>query len=476
MTILWHSDEAEKITAGKLQGRWSATGVSIDTRTLKKGDLFVALKGDQGDGHDYVAQALELGAAAAIVSHTPKGLSQDAPLLIVQNTLEALELLGQSARARTSAKIIAITGSVGKTGTKEMLSRALSDQGQTHWSQKSYNNHWGVPLTLSLMDPGCDYGVYEIGMNHAHEITPLAEMVKPDIAIITTVAAVHIENFSDGITGVADAKAEIFNGLSDHGVAIIHHDMEQYDRVMSHVNARGVNVLTFGEHQDSDARMIECLEAANGTRVKALVMGEEICFTLKHAGRHLAMNALAVLLAVKTLGRDVQKAAKSLEAIEPLAGRGKRELLNIGDSSNPVTLIDESYNANPTAMRAAFRVVALIDPGRGGRRIAILGDMLELGENAARMHADLALPIKAANIDLVYTTGTLMKNLFDALPANQRGVHKDTSAELAEIVPDVLVPGDVVMIKGSRGAKMDLVVEALRALPKKFDSKARANG
>lgn len=472
--ILWSAIDAQKATRGKLQGRsWAASGVSIDTRTLQKGDLFIALKGDAGDGHTYVQQALAKGAACAVVSRVPDGLAPDAPLLLVPDTFIALEDLGRFARARTGAKCVAITGSVGKTGTKEMLGVALAAQGQAHWSQKSYNNHWGVPLSLALMPAGADYGVFEVGMNHAHEITPLSKMVQPKIAIITTVAAVHTENFANGIEGVADAKSEVFEGLEASSIAIINRDMDQYARVLAHARTKGVRALTFGEHAQADACMLECLEAANGTRVRARIEGTEYTYTLKDAGKHQAMNALAVLLAVKNLGADVAKAIHALAQIEPVAGRGKREQINVGDPKNPITLIDESYNANPTAMRAAFRVVALIDPGRGGRRIAVLGDMLELGQDSARMHAELAMPLKAANIDLVYTAGPLMRNLHEALPANQRGVHKETSAELAEIVPDVLVPGDVVMIKGSRGSRMDLVVEALRRMPKKFNAHAQ---
>lgn len=465
--IIWTSKEASDATKGKASGEWQAFGVSIDTRTIQEGDLFVALKGDAGDGHDFVAQALEKGAAAALVDHEVMGVDED-KLLVVEDTLKGMQDLGHAARARTGAKVIGITGSVGKTGTKEMLATAFDAQGQAHASIKSYNNHWGVPLSLSNMHAGTDFGVFEMGMNHPNEITPLTKQVKPDIAIITTIAPVHIEAFDDGLDGITKAKAEIFNGLEVGGYAVLNRDIDQFETLQSMAEEKGAKVVTFGEHGQADAHLIDCLEAANGSRVKARILEEEVSFTLQIAGRHIAQNAMAVLLAVKLAGGDIQKAAKAIERQEPIMGRGKREKLDIGEPTNPITLIDESYNASPAAMNASFKVLALVDPGRGGRRIAILGDMLELGKDADKLHADLALPLKAANIDLVYTCGKHMKKLHETLPANQRGAHKATSKELAEIVPDVLIPGDVVMVKGSLGSKMGLVVEALRALPNKF--------
>jgi UDP-N-acetylmuramoyl-tripeptide--D-alanyl-D-alanine ligase len=465
--IIWSSKDAIKATGGLCSGEWCATGMSIDTRTIKEGDLFVALQGENGDGHAYVAQALENGAVAALVSKKIDGVSEE-KLLIVDDTLKAMEALGCASRARTAAKVIGITGSVGKTGTKEMLATAFGVQSQTHASIKSYNNHWGVPLSLSSMHAGTDYGVFEMGMNHANEITPLTKMVKPDIAIITTIAPVHIEHFDNGIEGIIDAKAEIFDGVVEGGATILNRDIESFATLKEKAESKNLKVYSFGEHETADAKMVDCLEAANGSRVKANIMGEDVQFSLQIAGRHIAQNAMAVLLAVKLAGADVQKAAKALAKQEPIIGRGKREIIETGIKDNPITLIDESYNASPEAMKAAFKVLALVDPGRGGRRIAVLGDMLELGKDAGNMHADLALPLKAANVDLVYTCGKHMKKLYENLPANQRGEHKETSHELASIVPDVLTPGDVVMVKGSLGSKMGLVVEALRALPSKF--------
>lgn len=468
---IWTAKDAVAATGGQARGDWAATGVSIDTRSLKTGDLFIALKGDKSDGHAYVKQALAAGACAAMVSTAETGQN----LLVVKDTFEALRDLGRASRARTGAKIIAITGSVGKTGTKEMLAAAFGANGQTHASKASHNNHWGVPLSLASMHAGCDYGIFEIGMNHAGEITPLTQMVKPHLSIITTVAAVHLEHFGTE-EKIADAKAEIFEGMERGGLAVLNRDNQWFTHLSAKAKAKGLKICSFGEHADADARLAECIEAANGSRIKARIIDEDVSFTLHIPGRHIAINTLSVLLAVKVLGGDVRKAATALEKIEPIKGRGLRETINIGDPANPVTLIDESYNASPTAMRAAFKVLALVDPGRGGRRIAVLGDMRELGPDGPRLHRELSLPLQAAGVNLVYTCGPLMKNLYDELPPEKRGVHNDDNVEMAKIVPDVLVPGDVVMVKGSRGGgekpRMQLIVEAVRALPERLKNKA----
>lgn len=468
---LWSSVEAAKATGGTTSGNWVASGISIDTRTLQKGDLFIAIRGDAMDGHKFASDALAKGAAAVVIDSKIDGIPAD-KILMVSDTFKAMQDLGIAARARTGAKIIGITGSVGKTGTKEMLGRAFSALGQTYYSEKSLNNHWGVPLSLSRMDAGSDYAVFEMGMNHANEIAPLSKMVKPHIAIITTIATVHIEHFTDGCDGISRAKSEIFAGMDSQGIAILNRDIPQFDLIVAEANRQNIKkIFTFGQHEKSDARLIDCIVASNGTLIRANILGEDINFTMRDAGPHNAMNVMSVLLAVKLIGGDLDKAISALKEIEPPAGRGKREKINSGDVNNPITLIDESYNASPVAMQAAFKVMALIDPGRGGRRIAILGDMYELGNDSAKMHRDLAMPLKAAGIDLVYTCGPLMKNLYDALPEQNRGKHHDEAPEMAKIVPDVLVPGDVVLVKGSRGGgdkpRMQLVVEALRAMPVK---------
>jgi len=311
--ILWTSTEAAKVTGGRnhAEAKWHANSISIDTRTLKKGALFVALKGDNGDGHDYVAQALKKGAAAALVSHVPEGVALDAPLLIVGDTLTGLQDLAMAARAQCGGKMIAITGSVGKTGTKEMMAAALAAQGQTHASPASYNNHWGVPFTLASMHRGTDYGVFEIGMNHGGEITPLSKMVRPDIVMITTVAPVHIESFENE-QGIADAKGEIFDGLVDGGKAILNHDNQWFDYLKNKLKDRDVTLYSFGAHEDADARLVKFLPASNGCRVNAEILDEDVAFTLQHSGKHIALNAIATLLAIKLAGGDIKIAAREL--------------------------------------------------------------------------------------------------------------------------------------------------------------------
>lgn len=467
---LWTSKDVARALNCDIHHDWSATGVSIDSRTIKKGDIFFAILGDNSDGHLYAQDAINKGAVAVVVSREIPGIEKE-KCILVRDTFIALQDLAKASRARSSATIIGVTGSVGKTGTKELLATAFSALGQTHASVKSYNNHWGVPLSLSSMHSGSDYAIFEMGMNHSGEITKLSRQVRPHISIITTIAPVHIGNFENGIEGIAAAKAEIMEGMEAGSKIILNRDNEWFDYLQRAANRSGIDVYSFGEHPDSDAVLLECLEASNGTRIKARIQGQDVTYKLQIAGKHVAMNSLSVLMAVKLAGGDIQKSADALFNQEPIIGRGKRELIDLGDKNNPITLIDESYNASPISMRAAFKVLALIDPGRGGRRIAFLGDMLELGVDGPAHHRDLALPIKAANVDLVYTSGKLMKNLFDVLPSNQQGAHKETSADLAKIVPDVLVPGDVVMVKGSLGSKMGTVVEALRALPDRSKNK-----
>lgn len=468
---IWSSTDAAAATNGKTEGAWTATSLSIDTRSLEPGALFIALKGDNGDGHSHVADAIKRGAVAAMVERGIEGVPAE-KLLMVDNTFTALQKLGQAGRARSNAKIIGVTGSVGKTGTKEMLAAAFAAQGQTHASVKSFNNHWGVPFSLASMHAGADYGIFEMGMNNPGEIAPLATMVKPDIAIITTVAGVHAGNFANGEEGIADAKAEIFDGVKEGGIAILNRDNQWFDHLYKKAAAKNLRIVSFGEDKNAEAKLTGFLMAANGSRIDADILGEKISFTMQSTGKHLALNALSVLAAVKLLGGDLKSAAREIGKIEPLAGRGKQERLDLGDAANPVILIDESYNASPVAMQAAFKVLAMIDPGRGGRRIAVLGDMYELGPDAPRLHKELVMPLEAAGVQLVYTSGPLMKNLYNALPESKRGAHIDDTRELASIVPDVLVPGDVVMVKGSRGPgekpRMQLVVEALRALPMKL--------
>ncbi|WP_300550261.1 UDP-N-acetylmuramoyl-tripeptide--D-alanyl-D-alanine ligase [Roseovarius sp.] len=464
---LWTSAGAAAATGGRAIGDWQANGVSIDTRTLQAGDLFVALKAAR-DGHDFVARALASGAAAALVSYVPEGVAADAPLLIVDDVLAGLEALGRAARARTGARVVAVTGSVGKTSTKEMLRDVLSAQGRTHAAEASYNNHWGVPLTLARMPVETEYAVIEIGMNHPGEIAPLARMARPHVAMITTVAAAHLEAF-ESIEGIAHEKAAIFEGLEPGGVAVINADLATTPILISAAQARGAEIVTFGKAGDA-ARLGQATLTDDRTVVQAEVNGVTTLFKINSAGRHFAMNGLGVLLAVAALGGDSDMAPLDLGRWSPPAGRGTRETLALDPVDEDLTLdmIDDAFNANPTSMAAALEVLAAASPRDGvgrvskGRRIAILGDMLELGPDEIALHAGLAELPEIALIDEIHCVGPRMRALWEALPETRRGKWRETAQELADQAHRVIDAGDVVLIKGSKGSRVSLVVDALR--------------
>jgi UDP-N-acetylmuramoyl-tripeptide--D-alanyl-D-alanine ligase len=442
-------------------------GVSIDTRSLQPGDLYFAIKGDRNDGHDYVAAAFEAGAAGAVVDEAHAyALKGSGVLYVVRDVLNSMEGLARAARARTRAAVIAVTGSVGKTSTKEALRTVLSAAGVTHASEKSFNNHWGVPLTLSRLPVAADYAVFEIGMNHAGEISALVDMVRPHVAIVTNVAPVHLEHFG-GVEEIARAKAEIFAGLTEGGVAIINRDIETFAllEVAAKHSAAGY-VLSFGESPEADAQLLSYEAQADGARVNARILGEDIGFALGAPGRHLALNALAVLLAARSVGLDLRQAADSLAHFAPPQGRGAREILQLDPliDGSEILLIDESYNANPASMRAAIELLgAAKTSGEGGRRIAALGDMLELGPTGPALHAELVGPLEANGVDLVFAAGPLSRHLFDALPQHKRGGWAADAASLEPLLSKGLRPGDVLMVKGSNGSKMHALVVALKA-------------
>ncbi|MSP81529.1 MAG: UDP-N-acetylmuramoylalanyl-D-glutamyl-2,6-diaminopimelate--D-alanyl-D-alanine ligase [Alphaproteobacteria bacterium] len=456
---LWTSDDACAATGGTTTQSWAATGVAIDSRGVAGGDLFVALAGPKQDGHDYVAAALARGAAAAIVHRVPPGVAADAPLLLVADTLEALVALGRATRARTTARIVAVTGSVGKTGVKEALRIVLGDQGAVAASVRSFNNQWGVPLSLARMGADARFGVFEVGMNHAGEIAPLSRLLRPDVALITTVEAVHLGHFPS-IGAIADAKAEVFDGMSAAGVAVLNHDNPFYHHLSQAARARGVRtIVSFGAHPDSTVRLVQAEIGAETSRVKAAVGRRSLDASLNVPGRHWVANSLAVLAVVHALGADLGRAAASLAKVEALAGRGQRHRVYLGCGA--MTVIDESYNSSPVTLKAALQVLAAAVPGTQGRRIAVLGDMLELGDDAPGLHAGFASCAKAKNIDLVFTVGGLMAHLRDALPEAMRGGHAaDAEAILPALLEEVRA-GDVVLVKGSRGIALERVAAAL---------------
>ena len=453
----------------------AASGVSIDTRTLRPGDLFFAIQGLGSDGHDYVASAFAKGAFAAVVDEAHSdSLRGFGPLYVVREVLPALERLGVASRARVAARIVAVTGSVGKTSTKEALRLALAQGGAVHASVASYNNHWGVPLTLARMPKETQFGVFEIGMNHAGEITPLSEMTRPHIVIITTVAPVHTENF-DNVDQIADAKAEVFDGLEPGGVAILQRDNPYFERLLSRAKAsRAGHVSSFGEHEKAEARLLDVRLFPDYSIVEAQICGRGLVYRLGAPGRHLARNSLAVLLAAKALGVDLDAAASALAFFAAQPGRGER--LTLAAANGPYALIDESYNANPASMRAAFELAGALPLEPSGRRIAVLGDMLELGPSAASMHAELAADLAANQIDLVFAAGPLMRSLFEALPAGMRGGWRQTADLLAPDVAAAVRAGDIVVVKGSNASRMKSIVDALKQKQNPSEADAAQEG
>ncbi|MEM7243466.1 MAG: UDP-N-acetylmuramoyl-tripeptide--D-alanyl-D-alanine ligase [Pseudomonadota bacterium] len=456
MSVLWTAAEAAIATGGKAVGDWQVTGLSIDTRSIAAGEMFVALK-DQRDGHDFVADALKKGAGAALVSRIPEGVSKDAPLLIVEDVLRALEDMGRFARARAAAKVIGVTGSVGKTSTKEMLRTVFDPNYKTHAAVKSFNNHWGVPLTLARMPAETEIAIIEIGMNAPGEIAPLAKMADLDVAIVTTVAAVHAEAF-ENVQGIAREKAAIFGGLRMDGSAVFNADFETVDIVAK--AAKPFKTITFGMHEDADFQLARVQSNGAVTSCLAEAHGTEIIFKFQAAGAHFAQNALAVLAAAEAVGMEMSRAMMNLADWTAPAGRGARSVLKLGGKS--IEVIDESYNANPTSVGAAMAVLASSTPADPrGRRIAMLGDMLELGPEEAALHAGLADHKSLPALDLVHCVGPRMHHLYDALPYDKRGNWYSSSDELIAELDHMLRNGDVVMIKGSLGAKMGPIVDAL---------------
>lgn len=456
---LWVSDDAAKATAGHCTADWKASGVSIDSRTVETGDLFIALKGPQFDGHRFVKAALANGAAAAMVSERPDDVAEDAPLLLVDDTLQALTDLGQAGRARVSAQVCAVTGSVGKTSTKEALRLALSSSGSTHASIASFNNHWGVPLSLARMPRDVDYGVFELGMNHAGELTPLSQLVKPDVAVITNVEPVHLE-FFDSVADIADAKAEIFAGMVTGGTAVLNRDNAYFERLRASAEAAGVDrVIGFGSHSEADARLTSIATHPTCSCISADICGQVVTYKVGAPGRHWAYNSLAVLATVYALKADLGLAALALADMTPLKGRGRRMSIGLGEDS--FLLIDDSYNASPVSMRAALELLGASQPGPRGRRVAVLGDMLELGEDAEELHAGLVDEFVGNGIDLVFLCGENMEALYQILPGRIQGIHTEDSETLLPHVVAAVRAGDVVLVKGSLGSRMEPIVNAL---------------
>ena len=452
---LWTSAAIADAASGRLEGStFAASGVSIDSRSVEPGDLFVALTGDR-DGHDFIDAALTRGAAGVLAVRAGPG-----PRVLVDDTLRALKAMGEVARERSPALRGAITGSVGKTSVTQAVKVGLALAGRSHGSVKSYNNHIGVPLTLARMPQDTQRAVFEIGMNHADEIAPLSRMVSPLAVAVTTVGPVHTENFPDGEEGVARAKAEILEGLEPGGVAILNADNAWFDLLRGEAEKAGAVIRTFGTDTACDAQLTGFAAEASGARVSAVLQGNAITFPILQTGLHWGLNSLCAILMLEALEVDAQTAMAALSGFVPLEGRGAERIVH--DPRGDFVLIDESYNANPISMAAALATLG--HRATKGRRIAAVTDMLELGPDAAERHARLAKAAEDAGIDKVFCAGPLMKSLWNALPGNRRGGYAETAADLAPQVAAAVAPGDVVMVKGSNGSRAKTIAAALVAL------------
>ncbi|KQZ30570.1 UDP-N-acetylmuramoylalanyl-D-glutamyl-2, 6-diaminopimelate--D-alanyl-D-alanine ligase [Mesorhizobium sp. Root552] len=463
MSFLWTSDALVEAMGGRPLGSMpeGISGISIDSRSLQPGDAFFAIKGEAMDGHDFATAAVKAGAAVLVIAEgkLPALGRLTAPMIVVQDVLVALEKLGAAARARSKGKIIAVTGSAGKTTTKEALRRVLGSVGSVHASDKSFNNHWGVPLTLARLPEHTQYAVFEIGMNHPGEIRPLVKMVRPHVAIITLIAAAHL-GFFKNLDEIAKAKAEIFEGIEPEGAALLNRDDPRANMLNKLARAAGVQrVYGFGENARSTYRLIDCVLHADHSTVTAKIAGKEMVLRIGAPGRHMVQNALAVLGAAHLAGADVAKAALALSDLSAEQGRGKRHLLH--HPKGPFTLIDESYNANPASMKAAMELLNTTPVSGDGRRVAVLGDMLELGDHSAKLHAALSELIVGSETSTVLLGGPQMQHLADALPADIQVAHRAGAEDLKPVLIDTIKPGDVVMIKSSKGIGFSKLVDAL---------------
>ena len=463
MSLLWTSEALVAAMDGRPLGPMpeGISGISIDSRSLQPGDAFFAIKGEAMDGHDFATAAIKAGAGVLVVAEgkLPSLGRLTAPIIVVEDVLAALEKLGVAARARSEAKIIAVTGSAGKTTTKEALRHVLSAVGKVHASAQSFNNHWGVPLTLARMPVDCDYAVFEIGMNHPDEIRPLVKMVRPHVAIITMIAAAHL-GFFRNLDEIAKAKAEIFEGLEPEGAAILNRDDARWKLLDKMAHAAGVeHVDGFGENARSTFRLVKCELHADHSDITARISGHEVTARIGAPGRHMVQNVLAVLGAAQLVGADLDRVALALADLSAERGRGKRHVLR--HSGGPITLIDESYNANPASMGAAMALLNATPVTGEGRRIAVLGDMLELGDHSAKLHAALADLIVGSGTQTVFLGGPEMRALADALPGEIKTEYRAGVEELKPVLLAALRPGDVVMIKSSKGIGFAKLVDAL---------------
>ncbi|HEU5048379.1 MAG TPA: UDP-N-acetylmuramoyl-tripeptide--D-alanyl-D-alanine ligase [Rickettsiales bacterium] len=460
---MWTVDEILKATGGtsSLAGSLTLSNVSIDSRKLAPGSLFLAFKGERLDGHEYIKSALESGASAALVHRIPEGLPKDAPLIVVEDTYKALVDMAKASRRRTKGKIIAVTGSVGKTSTKEAIRTVLASSGSVYATLGNLNNHIGLPLSLCNLSADMDFGVFELGMNHAGEISYLTNILHPDIAIITNVEAVHLEFFA-GIEGIADAKGEIMEGLTKDGTIILNRDNPHYARLLAKAHGHGIrHIMTFGEHPESTCRLTNYALTDSGVQIDAVINNTPLTFHLGATGRHWAHTALAALAASTAAGVVLKTAAAALAGFHEPEGRGK--VINASLPQGDVSIIDDCYNASPVSMNAAIAKLAELQAhGKAhARKIAVLGDMLELGPTTAELHKSLLSALERHKIDKVYASGATMKHLYDTLPLPMRGAYAENATALSPLVTEALQANDIILIKGSHGSRMDIVRDAI---------------
>ncbi|MBJ26918.1 MAG: UDP-N-acetylmuramoylalanyl-D-glutamyl-2, 6-diaminopimelate--D-alanyl-D-alanine ligase [Alphaproteobacteria bacterium] len=458
--IIWNALDAAAATGGRSRGGiWEATGVSIDTRSLKYGDLFIALRGTRQDGHDFIEKAFSKGASAALVDKLPSQTMSSSPILVVEDTMLALYALAKVARKRTRAKIIAVTGSVGKTGTKEMLAAALSNYGLVSSSIGNENNQIGVPLNLSRLPENCDFGVFEAGMNAPGEIGKLSEIIQPDVGLITTIESAHTEFFKS-IEDIAIAKGELFNGLNKSGTALINRDNQFHSILYELSKKAGISeIKTFGKNNESDLQLISSITNEHGTDIVAKIEGSHHKYSIMLHGAHWAINSLAALGAATSIGLPLRGLLRGLSSLEPIKGRG--QVLTISCNNGYIKVIDDSYNANPASVRAALHNLGDKTCEKKGRRVAFLGDMLELGINSNQEHAALASICHDSGIDFVCTVGPFMFHLHSALPLGIRGNHYSTVDQLCDCIEEIIKPSDTILVKGSQGARMGQIINTL---------------
>ncbi|MEM6603674.1 MAG: UDP-N-acetylmuramoyl-tripeptide--D-alanyl-D-alanine ligase [Pseudomonadota bacterium] len=462
--LLWTQTGVAAATGGSILKPFEVRGVSIDSRDVKEGDLFIALKARR-DGHYFVRNAAQSGAVAALVSWKPRSIPRGFPVVFVKNTEEGLQKLAIAARARSQAKIIAITGSAGKTTTKDIMAQLLAKYDETHAAFGSYNNKWGVPLSVARMPAEAKYGVFEVGMNHSGEISPLVQLVRPHIAIITTVGSGHIENFSSE-EEIADAKAEIFDGLEEGGIAILNRDNIHFERLKGKAEAKNLKIITFGSDENADARVITSELKEGQNHVVISINGQKLSFVTDLLGQHNALNIAAILAAFWQMGLDLSKAAQLLSEIKPTDGRGNIEHVTLSDETGNFTLIDESYNANPLSMKAALQNICALKPTGEGAKIAVIGEMLELGTQSEKLHTELKDDILAADFDSIYLIGKGTEPLYEALGEDSPSVYALRLDDIIDEIIEETAAGSVVFVKGSNGVGLKNLIERYKSVKK----------